>query len=148
LALLGKTEPDDDPIPLVDVLDRMGISAALWCTHTLPEHDCEWRLFAVWCARQNLDLLVYEAHREALEVVEAYALGQVGPDDLGEASRGVWGSMPGSVNRQIWQAAAAVGFTTSPNAAFAARCASGWSALARPENRQYQINHLRGILTL
>lgn len=147
LSLLGKTAPDDDPIPLVDVLDRMGINAALWCTQTLPEYDREWRLFSVWCARQNLDLIVYEAHQEALEVAEAYALGQVGPDTLKQAENSVWGSFPSQVNDQVWKAAGAVAFTTTPTASFAARCASGWSALARPENRSYQINHLRGILT-
>lgn len=147
LALLGKTDPDDDPIPLVDVLDQMGINAALWCTQTLPEYDREWRLFSVWCARQNLDLIVYEAHQEALEVAEAYALGQVSPDELRTAENSVWGSLPSRVNDRVWKAAGAVAFTTAPSASFAARCASGWSALARPENRQQQIHHLRTILT-
>jgi hypothetical protein len=145
LTLLGKTAPDDEPISMVDVLDNMGINAALWCTQTLPEHDCEWRLFAVWCARQNLDLLVYEGHREALEVAEAYALGQVGQDALGAAARGVCGSMPSPVNTGLWQASSCVSFATSPSASFAARCSSGWSRLISQENMQPQIDHLRSI---
>lgn len=144
LALLGKTDPDDDPIPLVDVLDQMGINAALWCTQTLPEYDREWRLFSVWCARQNH--LVYEVHQAALDAAEAYALGQVGPDVLNDAARRAWGAMPGSINRQVWQAAAAASFSTSTDASFAARCSSGWSRMADNKNTELQINHLRRIL--
>jgi hypothetical protein len=147
LSLLGKTAPDNDPIRMLDILDKMGINSALWCCRTLPEYNQEWRLFAVWCARQNQDLLVYQAHQEALEVAEAYSLGQVGLDVLKASSRAVCELMPSPLNDKLWKAAGAVVFATSENAAFAARCASGWSRMARPENTEPQINHFRGILT-
>lgn len=147
LSILGKTSPDNEPIQMVDILDKMGINATLWCTQTLPEYDREWRLFAVWCARQNLDLLVYDAHKEALEVAEAYALGAVDQEALKSAENSVWTSIPSVVNKGLWAASGAVAFATSPSASFAARCSSGWSRLARPENLVPQVEHFRSILT-
>jgi hypothetical protein len=144
LALLGKTAPDDEPIRMLDILDKMGINSALWCCRTLPEYNQEWRLFAVWCARQNE--IVYETHQTALEVAEAYALGQVDLDTLRSAEKAAWKEIRHPYDPS-WYLSGAVAFTLSDSASFAAGCAAGWSALARPENRAGQIIHLREILT-
>ena len=41
LKHLGKTEADDEPLPLLTVLDSNGLDDCLWCLHTVPEHDKE-----------------------------------------------------------------------------------------------------------
>jgi hypothetical protein len=57
LKHLGKTEADDEPLPFSVILDSNGLDDALWCCRTAPEYDKEWRLFAVWCARQVQHLM-------------------------------------------------------------------------------------------
>jgi len=60
LTHLGKTKADDEPLPLVTILDLLGLGDALWCCRTVPEHDKEWRLFALWCAQQVRHLAAAE----------------------------------------------------------------------------------------
>ena len=44
---LGKTEADDAPLPYADIVRINGLDDALWCCRAEPQHDKEWRLFAV-----------------------------------------------------------------------------------------------------
>ena len=53
LKHLGKTQADDEPLPLLTVLDSNGLDDTLGCLRSVPEHNREWRLFAVWCAKQS-----------------------------------------------------------------------------------------------
>lgn len=50
LKYLGKTRSDDEPLPFSVILKSNGIGDALWCCRAEPQHEKEWRLFAVWCA--------------------------------------------------------------------------------------------------
>jgi hypothetical protein len=61
LAHLGKTKADDEPLPLLTVLDSNGLDDALWVLSKAmqPEHDRLSRHFQAWCAEQVLHL--YEA---------------------------------------------------------------------------------------
>jgi hypothetical protein len=52
LAGLGKTEADDEPLPYARIVEINGLDDALWACRAEPQHAREWRLFAVWCARQ------------------------------------------------------------------------------------------------
>lgn len=46
LKHLGKTEPDDEPLPLITILEVCGITDAIWCLRALPkEMDNKIRLF-------------------------------------------------------------------------------------------------------
>lgn len=48
LSYLGKTQPDDEPLPLVTVLDSNGLDDAIWCLrHVCPDVAAE---FVQWCA--------------------------------------------------------------------------------------------------
>lgn len=82
LKHLGKTKADDAPLPLVTILDSNGLDDCLWCLRSVPEHDREWRLFAVWCARQAQHLMTDPRSREALDVAEAFANGKATTEDL------------------------------------------------------------------
>ena len=79
---LGKTKADDEPLPMVTILDSNGLDDCLWCLRTLPEYDREWRLFAVWCARQVQHLMTDARSIAALDVAERFAHGQAMSEEL------------------------------------------------------------------
>ena len=54
LAGLGKTAPDDEPLPYARIVEINGLQDALWACRAEPQYAKEWRLFAVWCARETL----------------------------------------------------------------------------------------------
>jgi hypothetical protein len=85
LKYLGKTEADDDPLPLLTILESNGLDDALWCTRSAPKHDREWRLFAVWCARQVQHLMKDPRSINALDIAEKYANGLASKDELDAA---------------------------------------------------------------
>ena len=61
LAHLGKTKADDEPLPLLTVLNSNGLDDALWCLDADPALDRLKRHFQAWCAEQVLHL--FEAER-------------------------------------------------------------------------------------
>ena len=60
LKSLGKTKADDDPLPLLTILESNGLDDALWCLR-VPSLERLSRHFQAWCAEQVLHL--FEAER-------------------------------------------------------------------------------------
>lgn len=85
LKHLGKTSADDEPLPFATIVESLGLDDALWCCQAAPEHDKEWRLFSVWCARQVQHLMNDERSIRVLDVAEAYAHGTATDDELNAA---------------------------------------------------------------
>ena len=85
LAGLGKTEADDEPLPFTQIVEINGLDDALWCCRVEPQYDREWRLFAVWCARQVQHLMKDPRSIAALDVAERYAHGQATEEELDAA---------------------------------------------------------------
>ena len=85
LRHLGKTRPDDEPLPFSEIVKSNGLQDALWCCRTAPEYDREWRLFAVWCARQVQHLMANQRSIDAIDVAERYANGDATMDELDRA---------------------------------------------------------------
>jgi hypothetical protein len=56
LAHLGKTAADDEPLPLLTVLDSNGLDDALWVLSYAMPSDRLARHFQAWCAEQVLHL--------------------------------------------------------------------------------------------
>ena len=75
LKHLDKTKADDEPLPLLTILESNGLDDALWCLRSVPEHNREGRLFAVWCARQVQHLMKDPRSLTALDVAERFANG-------------------------------------------------------------------------
>ena len=73
LTHLGKTEPDDEPLPFSVIVESNGLNDALWCCRAEPQHSREWRLFAVWCARQVEHLMMDQRSLDALATAERHA---------------------------------------------------------------------------
>ena len=85
LAHLGKTAPDDEPLPFAVILKSNGLDDALWCCRVAPECEKEWRLFAVWCARQVQHLMSDQRSIAAIDVAERFANGLASADELAAA---------------------------------------------------------------
>jgi hypothetical protein len=82
---LGKTKADDEPLPFARIVEINGLHDALWCCQAEPQYDREWRLFAVWCARQVQHLMTDPRSVAALDVAERYARGEATDKELSDA---------------------------------------------------------------
>ena len=87
---LNKTEADDEPLDLITILNINGLDDALWCMRTMPEHDKEWRLYAVWCARQVQHLITDPRSIAVIDVAERFTLGQTTVEELKDAEAAAW----------------------------------------------------------
>jgi len=86
LRHLGKKTADDEPLPLVTVLDSNGLDFALWCCRCLPEYHRLWRLFAVYCVRRVQHLMTDPRSVAVIDVAEKYANGQATKQELAAAA--------------------------------------------------------------
>ena len=105
LAHLGKTGPDDEPLPLVVILDSNGLDDALWALRAVTGEDARIRRYAVWCARQVQHLMADPRSLTALDVAERHADGLATDDEL----------------RAAWDAAEAAARSAARSAAWTAR---------------------------
>lgn len=133
LAYLGKAAPDDEPLPLVTILDSNGLEDAMWALRVVKGEDARIRRFAVWCARQVQRLMTDPRSVDALDVAERYADGMATDDELQAANLAAWKvpdisawTAAGSAARAAvaaaqWDAAWAAAGTASWEAAVAAR---------------------------
>lgn len=106
LRHLNKTQPDDEPLPLEEILDSNGFNDALWCLRAVEGHDREMRLYAVWCARQVQHLMADPRSVAALDVAERYARGQASLEEL-EAAWEEAESAARAARETAWDAAGA-----------------------------------------
>ena len=90
LKHLGKTKADDEPLPFSVIVKANGIEDALWCCRTVEGYDKEWRLFAVWCARQVQHLMEDERSINALDMAEKFANGEATMEELDASRAAAW----------------------------------------------------------
>ncbi|MDP2322513.1 MAG: hypothetical protein Q8N51_00595 [Gammaproteobacteria bacterium] len=90
LTHLGKTQPDDEPVSLLTILDSNGLDDALWVLRCFPQHDREWRLYAVRRARQVQHLMTDPRSIAAIDVAERYANGEATTEELAAAGAAAW----------------------------------------------------------
>ena len=112
LTYLGKTKADDEPLPYSVIVKSNGLEDALWCCRCEPQHAKEWRLYAVWCARQVQHLMTDARSLNALDVAERYARGAATERELADAAADAWDSAWAAAWDVAWDAAdarAAVG---------------------------------------
>ena len=72
LTFLGKTGVDDDPLPLVTILQSNGLDDALWCLRTITGHDKEITRFALACAQEVKHLMTDQRSLDALDTLERH----------------------------------------------------------------------------
>ncbi len=128
LKHLGKLRADDDPLPILTVLESNGLDDALWALSAVQGHDREIRLFAVWCARQVQHLMTDDRSSHALDVAERFANGLASETDL-HAARAAAGAAAQDAEQDAEQdaARAAAGYAAWA-AALDAAGAAAWAA--------------------
>ena len=116
LKHLGKTKADDDPLPFSVIVESNGLDDALWCCRAEPQHAREWRLYAVWCARQVQHLMTDQRSIAAIDVAERYANGQATDAEL----RAAWAAARAAARAAAEDAARAAALDAALDAAWAA----------------------------
>lgn len=119
---LGKTQADDELLPMATILDSNGLDDTLWCLRSCPEFDRLHRHFAVWCARQVQHLMTDKRSIAALDVAERHADGLVTDDALAAARE--------AAREAAWEARAAERAAEREAARAAARAAAREAARA------------------
>jgi len=139
LRHLNKMRPDDEPLPLEEILNSNGLGDALWCSRAVEGHDREMRLYAVWCARQIQHLMTDPRSVAALDIAERYARGQASQEKLKGAWEAAWEAARESARAEraaaaweaAWEATAAARQAASVAAAAAWEAARvAWDAMA------------------
>lgn len=120
LQHLGKTTADDEPIPVLTVLDSNGLDDALWCLRAVDGHEKEMRLYAVWCARQVQHLMVGPHSIAALDVAEKFAEGNATADELtaarAAAVAAAWAAAGAAARAAAWAAVGTAAGTAARDA--------------------------------
>ena len=144
LRSLNKTAPDDEPLPFAHIVESNGLGDALWCCRTAPEHDREWRLYAVWCARRMQHLMTDERSIAALDVAERYANGEATDEEreaAGEAAlEAALEASSEAALEAAWAAARAAAWAAAWEAAWEAAGATA-GATAGEAERSAQTSH-------
>jgi len=105
LTSLGKTSADDEPLTFLHILNSNGLDDCIWAMRSAPEYDKEWRLFAVWCARQVGYLLTDKRSLSAIDVAEAFANGNASSEELAAASDAARDAARNAARCAAWAAA-------------------------------------------
>ena len=124
LTYLGKTEADDEPLDFSAVLESNGLHDCIWCFRWAPEYDNEWRLFAIWCARQVAHLMLDSRSITALEVAEKFAMGNASNDELVAAKEAAWAAAVDATWAAAWDELVVTRTTMATRAARATRAAT------------------------
>ena len=142
---LGKTKSDDEPLAFLTILESNGFYDAIWCMRSAPEYEKEWRLFAVWCARQVKHLMTDERSIAALDVAEKFANGYATREELSAAWDAAGAAANAAANAAVWAASsAAANAATSVATRDATWAATSASAATRAAQKQQFIKIISG----
>ncbi len=120
---LGPDYGDDAPIPFAKIVESNGLDDALWCCRSVA-YDRAWRLLTVWFARQVQDKMTDERSLRALDVAQAFAVGQATQEELIEARAASWEAARAA--RAAWAAARAADAAAWAEVATAGAAAVAW----------------------
>ena len=152
---LSKTSGDDEPLPLLTILDINGLDDALWCIDADPALERIKRHYQAWCAEQVLHL--FEAERPSDRRVREQ-IATLRHDDATPEDRSAAGDAAGDA---AWDAARDAARDAAQDAArdaaqdaawVAAWVAAGTAATAETRAaamdaaRDAQERHLRSML--
>jgi hypothetical protein len=132
LKSLNKTQADDEPLTFLHILESNGLDDCCWAMRSTPEYSREWRLFAVWCARQVEHLMTDERSINAINVAEKFANKEATQEDLAAASAAAsaaaWAAASAAASAAAWDALDAAR-AAARDAARDAASAAAWAAL-------------------
>ncbi len=128
LAHLGKTQADDEPLPILTILESNGLDDALWALRAVEGHDREIRLYTVWCARQVQHLMKDKRSLDALDVAERFANGTAYEWELTAAREAAGAAAWAAARDAAGDAAGAAAEAAAEAAAGAAARSAAWYA--------------------
>lgn len=131
---LGKDYPMDKPVSLLTILESNGLDDALWCCRAVEGHDREFRLFAVWCARQVQHLMTDPCSINAIDTAERFANGEATPEEMDAA----WDATEAAARAAAEAAAMDAAWDATKVAAWAVARAAAW-AVARAAARAARV---------
>ena len=117
LTFLGKTGVDDEPLPLVTILQSNGLDDTLWCLRTITGYDKEIIRFALACAQDVRHLMTDQRSLDVLSALERHLESPLSKRELNKVV-----AEAGAAQAAAWAAA---------RAARAARAAVGAAEAAR-----------------
>ena len=103
LSYLGKTGADDDPLPLVTILQSNGLDDALWCLRTITGHDKEIARFALSCAQEVKHLMTDRRLLDALDALERHLEIPLSREELDRVSAAA-GAATRTAEAAAWEA--------------------------------------------
>ena len=157
LTFLGKTGADDDPLPLVTILQSNGLDDALWCLMTITGHDNEIIRFALACAQEVKHLMTDQRSLDALDALARHLESPLSREELdqvlaaaGAAARAAAARTAAWVAQVAARTAARAAVGAAAEAATeavaeAAAWAAAWAAEAGAEARARQVQIFEGI---
>ena len=135
LTFLGKTGVDDDPLPLVTILQSNGLDDALWCLRTITGHDKEITRFALACAQDVRHLMTDQRSLGALDALARHLESPLSREELDRvlvAAEWAVGSAAQAAEAAVWAAVwSAEAAWAAVEAAWAAEAAAWAEARAR-----------------
>ena len=123
LTFLGKTGVDDEPLPLVTILQSNGLDDTLWCLRTITGHDKEIIRFALACAQDVRHLMTDQRSLDALDALARHLEIPLSKQELDQVVAAA-GAAALAAESAAWEAGAAA-LLPDPAADSAA-----WAALA------------------
>lgn len=135
LTYLGKTNADDEPLSFKSILDSNGLDDAIWALRSIDAPEV--RLFAVRCVRQIQHLISDERSLNALDVSEAYAVGEATKDELSAARDAAWYAAEAAARAAARDAAEAAAWYAARAAARAAAEAAAEAAARDAQQKDF-----------
>ena len=131
LAGLGKTQADEEPLPFARIVEINGLDDALWCCRAEPQYAKDWRLFAVWCARQVEHLNPDPRVKTAIDTAERYAHGEATYSELAPAGAAARDAASDAATHSALAAALAAACAAASDSASDAAWAAAAAAVTR-----------------
>ena len=100
LKYLDKTKPDDEPLPFSVIVEIDGLEDTLCYCRTVPEYNREWRLYAVWCARQFEFMMKDNRSILVMDIAERYANGLATETELWDARQAAWAAVRDAIRNE------------------------------------------------
>jgi hypothetical protein len=134
LRYLGKTEADDEPLPLLTILESNGLVDALWALRAVDGHEEEIRALVCDCALRVRHLWeMPEIVRQYLET-RGVSLKMEASDAAGRAVRAAQLAAARDAGSTVWRAAAGLAGGAAEEEAWCAAAAAAASGAAHAEH--------------
>ena len=135
LSAQGKTEVDDEPLPLTTILQSNGLDDALWCLRTITGYDREIIRFALACAQEVRHLMTDQRSLNVLDALERHLESPLSKQELDQVVAEARAALAAAEAARAARAA----WTAAWEAARAAEAAQAVEARAEARARQVQI---------